>query len=158
MLLIGLPAPSALASHGNIAWSVQSDGDDQLYSIDLATGAQTPIGPTGFNDIEGLAFDANGTLYGVDDITNELVTCNLTTGACQTVGPLNVSFTDMGLTFDQAGNLWMSTDAPSPETFYRVDPATGQATAVGPQGQEVTGLAASGSTIYGLGGDQTKSW
>jgi Ca2+-binding RTX toxin-like protein len=155
LFVIGLPAPAALANHGNIAWSVQSDGDDQLYSIDLATGAETAIGPTGFGDIEGLSFDANGTLYGVNDPTDELVTCSVTTGACQVVGPLNVTFTDMGLTFDRAGNLWMSTDAPSPETFYRVDPATGQATAIGPQGQEVTGLAASGSTIYGLGGDNT---
>jgi Ca2+-binding RTX toxin-like protein len=155
LFVIGLPATSALADHTNVAYSVQSDGDDQLYSIDLTTGVATAIGPTGFGDIEGLSFNANGVLYGVDDATDQLVTCSVTTGACQVVGPLGVSITDMGLTFDRAGSLWMSTDAPTPETFYRIDPATGTATAVGPQGQDVTGLAALGTTIYGLGGDNT---
>jgi hypothetical protein len=57
-------------------------------------------------DIEGLSFNANGVLYGVDDITDQLVTWSVTTG---------------------------------------------------PQGEEVTGLAASGNTIYGLGGDGTNN-
>jgi Ca2+-binding RTX toxin-like protein len=150
LLLIGLPATSARADHTNVAYSVQSDGDDQLYSIDLTTGVATAIGPTGFDDVEGLSFDANGVLYAVDDITDQLLTCSVTTGACQVVGPLGVTFTDLGMTFDRAGNLWMSTEAPTPEIFYRINPTTGQATAVGPQGQDVTGLAASGTTIYGL--------
>ncbi|MGH7848859.1 MAG: IPTL-CTERM sorting domain-containing protein, partial [Thermodesulfobacteriota bacterium] len=139
------------------------DVDDQLYFIDLPTGTAIPIGPTGFADIECLAFDARSVLYGVDDITNQLVICDTSTGDCDAVGPLGVDFTDCGLTFDCNGELFMSTDAPEPFTLYSIDPNTGQATAVGDQGQQVTGLAAGaataicGSGVFGLGGDGTNN-
>ena len=69
-----------------IAYSVKSDGDDQLYQINLSTGTATAIGATGFGDIEGLTFDHTGTiLYGFDDITNQLVTINTSTGAATAV-------------------------------------------------------------------------
>jgi len=133
-------------------YSVNSDGDGQLYAIDLNTGVAAPIGPVGFSDVEGLSFHpVTGVLYGVDDITEQLITINLATGAGTPVGALGVGIVDMGLTFDAAGNLWMATDVPA--TFYSINPATGAAAAVGPQGQFVTGLAASGHTVYGLGGD-----
>jgi hypothetical protein len=62
--------------------------------------------------------------------------------------------TDTGLAFAMNGNLYMSTDAPkNPSYFYRLDPATGAATRVGPQGQEITGLAANRTVLFGLGGD-----
>ncbi len=152
-----------IAANAQTGFSVRSDVDDQLYSIDLPTGIATPIGPTGFADIECLAFDATGVLYGVDDVTNQLVICDTGTGACDVVGPLGVAFTDCGLTFDCNGELFMSTDAPQPLNLYSIDPNTGQATAIGPQGQEVTGLAAQfatescGSGVFGLGGDSTNN-
>lgn len=139
-----------------IGYSVMSDGDDQLYSIDLATGTATAIGATGFSDIEGLAFNPlNGLLYGVDDVTDTLVTINTTTGAATAVGALGATFTDIGLAFDNAGNLFMSNDAPG--NFYSVDPTTGAATLIGAQGQQVTGLAYNAGTMYGLGGDGTNN-
>ncbi len=151
------------AANAQTGFSVRSDVDDQLYSIDLPSGVATPIGATGFADIECLAFDASGVLYGVDDITNQLLICDTSTGACDAVGPLGVAFTDCGLTFDCNGELLMSTDAPDPLTLYSIDPNTGQATAIGDQGQQVTGLAARiatgscGSGVFGLGGDGTNN-
>ncbi len=151
------------AANAQTGFSVRSDVDDQLYSIDLPSGVATPIGATGFADIECLTFDASGVLYGVDDITNQLLICDTSTGACNAVGPLGVAFTDCGLTFDCNGELFMSTDAPAPLTLYSIDPNTGQATAVGDQGQQVTGLAGAaataicGSGVYGLGGDGTNN-
>lgn len=140
-------------------YSVRSDGndstDDVLFSIDLATGVATPIGPTGFEDVEGLAFDRDcRTLYAVDDVTDRLLTCDTTTGACQQVGNLGVDIIDTGLAFASDLQLYMSTDAPkNPSRLYRVDPGTGAATPVGDQGQEVTGLAGSLAGLFGLGGD-----
>ena len=139
-----------------IGYSVQSDGDDQLYRIDLTTGTATPVGPVGFADVQALSFDANGVLYGIDDITEQLITIDLTTGAGTAVGSLwgsTGNMWDMGLTFDPSGNLWMSTDEPVPHNFYSINPTTGVATLVGAQGQPVTGLASfTDGTIYGLGG------
>lgn len=137
-----------------IGLSVQSDGDDQLYRIDLATGAAVAVGAVGFSDVEGLTFDpVSGVLYGVDDATDQLITINTVTGAGTAVGGLGVAIVDMGLTFDNAGNLYMSTD--SPGTFYSINKVTGAATAIGAQGQQVTGLASGGGVIFGLGGDGT---
>lgn len=154
-LVAGLP--SAVQAEP-IAYSVRSDGndgqDDYLYRIDLATGIATPVGPTGFEDVEGLSFNADcATLYGVDDTTDRLLTCDTETGACTQVGALGVDITDTGLAFLGA-RLFMSTDAPkNPSRFYQVDPLLGTATLVGPQPQEVTGLAAGPLGVFGLGGD-----
>jgi hypothetical protein len=150
---------AATASHAvGVGYSIRSDGDQKLYKIDLKTGVTTPAGTarsSGFEGIEGLAF-APGcqTLYGVDDVKDRLVTCNRTTGACETVGSLGVDITDTGLTFANDGSLYMSTDAPKdPIRFFRLDPGTGNATWIGDPGIEVTGLAANPLAIYGLGGD-----
>ncbi|MGH2358118.1 MAG: PEP-CTERM sorting domain-containing protein [Candidatus Limnocylindria bacterium] len=149
---------TAPASAAPFAFSVRSDVDDILYQINLATGVSTPIGSgVGFGDVEALTFSSSGTLFGIDDTTDQLITINTTTGVGTAVGQLGVSFTDMGLTFDAAGNLWMSTDAPPPWQFYSVNPGTGEATLVGAQGQQVTGLAGQGSVVYGLGGDETNN-
>lgn len=158
-LTAGLTVGFARAAQADpIAYSVRSDGtdaqDDYLYRIDLATGVATPIGPTGYEDVEGLSFNADcATLYGVDDTTDRLLTCDTGTGACSEVGALGVDVTDTGLAF--AGErLLMSTDAPkNPSRFYRLDPLLGTATLIGPQGQEVTGLAAGPLGVFGLGGD-----
>ena len=137
-----------------IGSSVDSDATDYLWSINLNTGVATRIGYTGCADIESLSFSATGVLYGVDDATDRLVRCSVGAGACSSVGAIGVIFTDTGLAFSDNGNLWMSTDEPGPPfNFYRLNPNTGAATLIGPQGQEVTGLAFGGGVLYGLGGD-----
>jgi hypothetical protein len=144
-------------------YSVRSDLDDNMYRIDLATGAATLLGPTGFADVEGLAIGPTGTLYGIDDATDQLLTCSTTTGACTVVGPLGVTITDMGLSFGPDGVLYMAVDAPTPEQLFRINVATGAATAIGPQGQDVTGLAGRAgiascpSGVFGIGGDNTNN-
>jgi hypothetical protein len=139
-----------------IGYSIDADASGQLWRIDLNTGVATPIGPTGFRDIESLSFSANGGLYGVDDATNQLVRCDVQTGACTAVGALGTNVTDTGLSFSDDGRLWMSTDLPGPPyILYRLNPSTGAATAIGPQGQPVTGLTFRNGVLYGLGGDST---
>ena len=159
ILLVFLVGAAALPLRAQTGYSVRSDGndkqDDYLYSIDLKTGLAAPIGATGVEDVEGLAFDRKcETLFGVDDVTDRLLTCDIATGACRQVGNLGVDVTDTGLAFADAFTLYMSTDAPkNPARFYQVSPITGKATLIGDQGQEVTGLAASSDGIFGLGGD-----
>lgn len=58
-------------------------GTYDLDSINLATGAATDIGDTGFYEIAGLFVQS--TLYGFDDATNAIVTINTTTGAATQV-------------------------------------------------------------------------
>lgn len=152
LLVILASVPAAAAG---IGYSVQSDGNQKLYRIDLATGVATPVGATGFDGIEGLAFDPGcKTLYGVDDVKDRLVTCDRATGGCNAVGSLGVDITDTGLAFGNDGGLYMSTDAPkNPLQFFKLDPTTGGATWIGNPGTEITGLAGDLMAIYGLGGD-----
>ena len=158
--------PGAFPAAAQTAYSVRSDGgstagslDDYLYSIDLATGEAIAIGPTGFEDVESLAFAPGCTrLYGVDDVTDQLLTCDPATGGCKPVGPLKVDVTDTGLAFGRTGLLFMSTDAPKkPTNLYRLNPYTGEAVRAGDQGQSVTGLAVNDTAIYGLGGDNSNN-
>jgi hypothetical protein len=158
LFLLAAAGIGPAAHAAGVGYSIRSDGDQKLYRIDLKTGLTTPAGSaksSGFEGIEGLAFSPGcQTLYGVDDVKDRLVTCNRTTGACETVGSLGVDVTDTGLTFANDGSLYMSTDAPKdPIRFFRVDPGTGNTTWVGDPGIEITGLAANPLAVYGLGGD-----
>ena len=157
LLLVFLALATAVPSLAAMGtgYSVQSDGSQKLYRIDLATGVATPLGTTGFEGIEGLAFDPGcKKLYGVDDVKDRLVTCDLKTGGCTTVGSLGLDVTDTGLSFTSNGSFFMSTDAPkNPLRFFALDLKTGAATWIGNQGTEVTGLAGNFFALYGLGGD-----
>lgn len=153
LLALALAVPSSAAV--GTGYSVQSDGSQKLFKIDLETGVATPVGGTGFEGIEGLAFEPGcEKLYGVDDVKDRLVTCNVETGGCETVGSLGVDVTDTGLSFADNGRLYMSTDAPkNPLRFFEIDTKTGAAAWIGNQGTEVTGLAGNAVALYGLGGD-----
>lgn len=59
-----------------------------LYSMNLATGAATLIGPfTGANLVIDLAIDRFGAMYAHDIGTDSLLSVNTTTGAVTTIGP-----------------------------------------------------------------------
>jgi hypothetical protein len=137
-----------------IGYSVQSDGNDWLYEINLNTGAATPVGPVGFLDVEGLCFQpGTGTLFGWNN-GGHLITIDPATGAGTTVGPSGVSGQfDAGLTFDASGDLFAS--MATTEELYGVNPATGQASLIGPTtGEDVIALAdAGGDLLWGVSQD-----
>jgi hypothetical protein len=142
-----LAAAPALAQPNGFSVDI-SDG--QLYTVDLATGAATPIGAPSGLTISSLAFSPNGTLFAIDDFENEIVTVNPTTGATTTVGPLGVNVEDTGLTFGADGRLWMTSRVNL--NLFEVNPTTGTATLVGPTNTKtVAGLTGEcAGTLLGL--------
>lgn len=132
------------SASGQIGFAVtsdeeSSDPEDNLFSINLATGVATAIGLTGFDDLEGLAFHPfSGVLFGVDDATEALVTCSTATGACVSVGSLGTDESDPGLAFSCDGTLYMSTED-DPGNLYTVDTSNGTATLVGSFGSSADG-------------------
>ena len=156
-LVTALTRPPGLAAQAAsvTGFAVRSTADDVLYSVDLTTGAATPIGPVGFAAVNSLTFACDGTLFGIDDVSNRLVRINTQTGVGTAIGPLGVDVENTGLTFDGTGTLYLSTD--TQPSLFRVDRQTGLATRVGTLGQAVTGLAATTTTIFGLGGDNNNN-
>ena len=73
-----------------------------IYTIDTTTAVPTPVGPHGLSNIQGLAFDSSGTLYGVDTVLDQLVTINTTTGAGTAVGLLGAANV-RSIAFDSGG-------------------------------------------------------
>jgi len=158
-----LLAPSAWAQPTGLA--VNSRGflpDDQvhvLWEVDLATGAAERIGQTGFIDMEGLALAPDGTLYGADDESKTLVTINTSSGFSTPVGgqasnmgvPISNPL-DFGMTFTCEGELLVVSDYE--RTLFIADTENGDLTRVGQPGDlgaPITGLAAWGDELYGIG-------
>ncbi len=154
------PMGYAINSRGNF----QDDSQVfALWQINLATGQETYVGWTGagiiYTDVEGLAFDSQGVLFGADDDTNTLLRISTQTGSATPIGGSNGNMglpgsqiMDFGMTFDCEGSLWLSSDVR--KEFYQADPDTGQLTLVGSAGSlgaPITGLAAWGDEVYGIG-------
>jgi hypothetical protein len=133
----------------NVLYGVTSFVNLSLYSIDVTTGAATYVGNHGKPTLDGLAFDrGTGTMYAAETSEQNLYTIDLGTGALHLVGPFNgpgAVQIGVGLAFDPVHGLLASdnkiSDLPDDE-LYSIDPATGQATLVGPINHgNVLGLA-----------------
>jgi hypothetical protein len=135
IVAVALLAPAGAAAQP-FAFAADTEETNDLYNLDLGTGTATLLGGTVAEDVEGLALRSDGVLFGISDASDELLTCDTTTGTCSAVGSLGVSVSDPGLAFTCDGTLFMATeggneeDAP-PGNLYRVDTATGAATLVG---------------------------
>jgi len=86
------------------------DGPSTLYTINIATGAATPVGPIGFERCAGMAFDeVTETLFATCERTDDsdvpvLVNINPNTGTGAEVGPLNSCQTWQDMTFRNIDN------------------------------------------------------
>jgi hypothetical protein len=153
------------------AYSVNSDGpdsqtSDSLYRIDLADGSAQYIGkvrppPNGNinSDIEGLAFDVNNILYGVDDADETLLSINTGSGLASSVtgNAFNLQLGtdqvyDFGMTFTCDNTLLIVSDLT--QTLYLSGIDSPQAEVIGVLNSlnlPITGIAAWGENVYGIG-------
>ena len=170
----GVAHPEDLAKADDTsAYVVSSDATtaataDRLYKINLRSGEPTMIGPLGavggvFEDVEGLALDAGGKLFGIDDDTKTLLTISVTSGFATAVNNAqgNTRLTtvsnpqDLSIAFSCSGQLYAA--ALNSKTLYRVNTSTGFFEAVGASGTLVGGitdLAVANGKMYGLGADK----
>lgn len=140
---------------------------DRLYKVNLRTGESTmvgPLGPTGgvFEDVEGLALDTSGKLFGIDDDTKTLLTISAATGVATALNNIqgNTRLTtglnpqDLSIAFSCTGQLYAA--ALNSKTLYRVNTATGlfETVASGSLVGGITDLAVANGQMYGLGADK----
>ena len=114
---------------------------DTLYSINPVTGLVTAVGAIGFTDVYALGFDQSGTLFGVADLTNELIAINTGTGAGALIAGLS-----LGFVYDIASrpedNAMFLADSGT-FSLYTLNTASGATSLVGPYGSSlnIVGLA-----------------
>ena len=141
---------------------------DRLYKINLRTGEPTMIGPLGavggvFEDVEGLALDVAGKLFGIDDATKTLLTISVAGGLATAVNntqgntrlATGANPQDLSIAFSCSGQLYAA--ALNSKTLYRVNTGTGLFEAVGASGALVGGItdmAVANGQMYGLGADK----
>ena len=131
---------------------------DQLFRVDYGTNQSTLVGSSiEFADVEGLAFAPDGTLFGISDASKQLIRVNTSTGKGALVGATGLigqgvgqfDALDFGLAFTYDGRLWAS--SATVNKLWRLDPNTALATLVGSTGAHISGLAARGNDLYGIG-------
>lgn len=165
LFLGALLSAAAQAIPSGLVVSADSPDDneaDRLFEVDLGTGQSESRGALAraYEDVEGLAFDAAGTLYGIDDATKTLLQIDTRTGATTIPGRLTgntrlpaslAEIDDPGLTFTCDGRLLLSSTRGK---LFKLSPDDGVAAQVGSGTTMVTGitdLAAYGDGVFGLG-------
>lgn len=138
-------------------------GFRDLYRIDLATGQHTLIGPIGFNDVEGLALDSAGNLYGAVDATSAsggtstdfLILISKQNGRGTLLGGLSGlagagpdGHLDYGLAYTCDNRLWLSSE--TTQELWEVNRVNGDVRRVGSTGASLSGLAGLGDQLYGV--------
>jgi hypothetical protein len=170
-LLILLMLAPLFAVNANAApvmgYSVNSDSasdeQDSLFQIDLSNSTDEYIGrlipnPDIQRDTEGLAFDADNVLWGIDDLTLTLFRINTESGAIlfqdeRTLKGLPtppLGGHDFGMTFSCDNTLYIA--SVYADTLYELD-LEGNSVAIGKLGAPISAIAAIGTPtrLYGLG-------
>lgn len=121
-------------------YSVQSNGDDHLYRIDLATGEAVDLGALGFDDAEGLASDGV-TLWAIGGTEEELWDITVPPGF--KIGDTGArDRIDAGMAYNPVdGRLYNLQADGGGSTLYEIDAATGAATSIGTDPAFGDGLA-----------------
>lgn len=151
-----------------VGYSINSRGVDQddrrvnaLWRVDLSTGQADYIGWTSFVDVEALALNSEGALYGADDDTNTLLRISMVTGLAQPIGGAANRYNtglaldrslDFGMSFTCDGDLFVVSDVE--QSLFSADLESGRLTLVGEAGSlgaPITDLAVRGDEVYGIG-------
>ena len=122
----------------------------QLGTVDLGTGAATPLGPSGYEQTlgGGLAIDRDGTIYvsatnaagtldRVDPHTGKVTVGPRLNGAPYITSIHSLAFSESGLLYGVNSTI----GAPSKATLVRIDVTTGKVTEVAPLPNDTDPLA-----------------
>lgn len=109
-----------------------------LITIDLETGAGTPVGVGAGQDVNLPAIDSTGQLYSWSEYNDTLVAWDKNTGSLTyTSGPEELGTANQTLAFDNNDVLYLVNEdhggvgGASDVPVYIIDPATGASTAIG---------------------------
>jgi len=138
--IFAISAQPAIASE---LYAAAGPADTDIWKINQATGAGTPLGTSGFGFVGDLTSDTrvgSFTIWGTDLDSNRLVTINPLTGVGTAVGTYDSPNKIVSLAFDAVtgslyGNTSLGFGAPG-DTLYRVNPADATTTLIGRIGHD----------------------
>ena len=135
--LTSLYSGDFLAGDFTTLYAISYD-DNNLYTVDTATGAYTLVGPSAppaGQSWTGLSGTPDGTLYGLttDISTSHLVTVNPDTGAVTDLGALSGLSGGIDLAYNTDDDMIYIVDLAT-ASLFRVDPTTVTVTLVGSLG------------------------
>ena len=108
------------------AYWIPGRGNDNLYTINLQTGAATLVGFHGIDDLFAMAYDSStGKLY-ADSTNGNFYSLNTSTGAATLIGSNGVY--PGGMTYRADTNQLILNMAGGTGTFFQINPNTGAAT------------------------------
>ncbi|HLN54020.1 MAG TPA: carboxypeptidase regulatory-like domain-containing protein, partial [Lentimicrobium sp.] len=122
-----------------------------LYTVNLANGQATAVGPTGTSGFIAFEIDNDGIGYAVNLDTDQLGTINLETGQWTSIGPVgfNASYAqDMSCDHSTNELYWAAYDAGTSQgKLLLVNKTNGSSQLIGtfPGGSEIDGFAIPGS-------------
>lgn len=123
-------------------------GDGALFQINGANGAAVEVGPLGVQ-LTALVFGPDGVMYGAAG--NRLYSVDPSTGETTLIGSGRYG-PIQSLEFDGTGALYAVVGGGGPDSLYRINPANGAGTPVGPPGavgfDDVRGLTFVDGTMY----------
>jgi len=125
--MTSLFAGDFLAGDFTTLYAISYDNNN-LYTVDVATGAYTLVGPStppAGQSWTGLTGTPDGTLYGLttDIATSNLVTVNPDTGAVTVLGPLSGLAGGIDLAYNTDDDMIYIVDLIT-DSLFRVDPDT----------------------------------
>jgi hypothetical protein len=111
----------------------------QLYTVDIATGTSTALGPLGINELHGLAIrPSNHEIFGVNTGVTSTTLYRVASAYGDVHPAATIAVANLrAIAFSAGDTLYGGTTA---GMLYRIDPATGATTLVG----QATGVAYSG--------------
>ncbi len=114
---------------------------DALYEINPLTGATTFVGRILFENVFALAFDQSGTLFGISDSSDELISISTATGNGTLIGGVTTTTAFDMASRPEDGVMFLSDS--NTASLYMIDTATGATSLVGGYGSTVNiaGLA-----------------
>ena len=144
-------------------------GGGRLWLIDVANQTATLVGDTGFDSLGAIAFDSNGTLYGVSgasDSRGTLMTIDPTNGTATVIGLLSDPNAAVdGLRFNSQGVLYGGSfnNTKGVGQLLTIDPSDGtvltSVTLVGSGNSFCPGIAFdSKDVLYGSRGNSRDTW
>lgn len=149
--------PTIAPAQMGVIYATSGAADNgRLYTIDPATGAATPIGPTGRDGMSGLAINSLGEIWGTERVTGSLYRVDATTGQAIFQTASDIPFID-AIAFDANDVLYGVGADPPLYQLRTIDTSTGVSTPIGPTGDVYVGMAfhpATGVLYASVGGFQ----